>query len=367
MKSCARIAIPALAVVLSLAACGSGQAARSSGSAPAADTPAGDTVSSTASAPAASTARKQGVQLIRLGSFDQPVAVTGAPGDSSRVFVVQRAGQIMLLLGGHAQARPFLDISSSVYTQGGEEQGLLGLAFPADYADSGLFYVDYTVPGDDIEVVQYRRSASGANLADPASARLMLDASTTTNSPTTTAGSSRSGPTATCTSASATAAARATRTATGRTPDTLLGKILRIAPVARQAATRSRTATRSPARRGKRAEIWAYGLRNPWRFSFDRATGDMIDRRRRAGRAGGDRLRRRRAPAPAPTTAGACGRATVATSPATRRALYLRRSPLRTATATARSSAATSCAIARCRASTAATCSATSAARRSSR
>ena len=80
----------------------------------------------------------------------------------------------MLLLKGHVQARPFLDISNLVDSQGSVEQGLLGLAFSPDYAQNGLFYVDYTVAGNDIRVVQYQRSASNANLANPASARLVL-------------------------------------------------------------------------------------------------------------------------------------------------------------------------------------------------
>jgi glucose/arabinose dehydrogenase len=102
------------------------------------------------------------------------VYVTSAPRDPSRVFVVQRTGQVMLLLNGHARTRPFLDITKAVNSQGGQEQGLLGLAFAPDYVRSGLFYVDYTVANNDIRVVQYRRSTRNPNVANPTSARVVL-------------------------------------------------------------------------------------------------------------------------------------------------------------------------------------------------
>jgi glucose/arabinose dehydrogenase len=269
MKSSARIAIPALAIVLSLAACGSGQAARSSDSAP----PLG-AGGSTASAPAANAARKQGVHLVRLGSFEQPVAVTGAPGDSSRVFVVQRAGSVALLLHGRAQSHPFLDLAGSVYSQGGDEEGLLGLAFPADYARSGLFYVDYTVQGGDIEVVQYKRSASSANLADPASARLVLriEHHEFSNH---NGGQLAFGPEGDLYVGVGDGGSEGDPHGNGQNTDTLLGKILRIAPSAAGGYTIP-SGNPFAGQAGRRAEVWAYGLRNPWRFSFDRATGDMI-------------------------------------------------------------------------------------------
>ncbi len=137
----------------------------------------------------------------------------------------------------------------------------------------------------------------------------------------------------------------------GQNTDTLLGKILRIAPDGGRRLHDPGAATRSPARRGKRAEIWAYGLRNPWRFSFDRTTGDLIigdvgqdqrggDRLRRAGHRRGRQLRLERLGGRPPQQAG---QRAAAPSPGA--------DAPRTATATARSSAATSCATARCRAS----------------
>jgi glucose/arabinose dehydrogenase len=211
---------------------------------------------------------------VQVGSFKQPVGITGAPGDPSRVFVVQRSGQVMLLLSGHAQARPFLDITSSVYSQGGDEQGLLGLAFAPDYAHSGLFYVDYTIAGNDIRIVQYQRSAGNANLADPASAHVLLtiDHHLYTNH---NGGQLAFGHEGDLYIGVGDGGSEEDPDSNGQNTDTLLGKILRIDPTAAGGYTIPST---NPfvGEPGKRAEIWAYGLRNPWRFSFDRATGDLI-------------------------------------------------------------------------------------------
>lgn len=209
-----------------------------------------------------------------MGSFDAPTAVTGAPGDPRRVYVLQRSGQVMLLLNGHKQPRPFLDISSSVYSQGSDEQGLLGIAFPADYGITGRFYVDYTVPGNDIRIAQYRRSPGDANLALASSAHTLLtiDHHAFTNH---NGGQLAFGPEGDLFIGVGDGGSEGDPSENGQNTGTLLAKILRIAPTADGGYTipRGNPFAGQP---GKRAEIWAYGLRNPWRFSFDRATGDMI-------------------------------------------------------------------------------------------
>ena len=214
------------------------------------------------------------VRLVQVGSFKQPVAVTGAPGDPSRVFVVQRGGQVMLLLNGHVQARPFLDIGNSVYSQGGDEQGLLGLAFAPDYARTGIFYVDYTMPGNDIRIVQYQRSAASANVAEPASAHVLLtiDHHLYTNH---NGGQLAFGPEGDLYIGVGDGGSEEDPDNNGQNTGTLLGKILRIDPTGAGGYTIPPT-NPFAGQPGKRAEIWAYGLRNPWRFSFDRATGDLI-------------------------------------------------------------------------------------------
>jgi glucose/arabinose dehydrogenase len=83
-------------------------------------------------------------QLVKVGSFSQPTYVTAPPGDSSRLFVTQQAGKIMVMVGGQTQAAPFLDLTSKVKPPGSTEQGLLSMAFAPDYATSGKFYVYYT-------------------------------------------------------------------------------------------------------------------------------------------------------------------------------------------------------------------------------
>src|SRR5690242_8923043 len=86
----------------------------------------------------------EATQLVKVGSFSQPTYVTAPPGDSSRLFVTQQAGKIMVMADGHTQATPFLDLTSKVKPPGSTEQGLLSMAFAPDYATSGRFYVYYT-------------------------------------------------------------------------------------------------------------------------------------------------------------------------------------------------------------------------------
>jgi glucose/arabinose dehydrogenase len=260
----ARIILVALPVVL--AACGASGAAQS-GTSP--------TSVAAASNPATGArATSSSVRLVQVGSFSQPVSVTGPPGDPSQVFVAQRSGQVMLLVNGHKQARPFLDLTSSAYSQGSDEQGLIGLAFAPDYARSGLFYVDYTIPGNDVRIVQYKRSTGNANLADPSSGRavLTIDHHKYTNH---NGGQLAFGPEGDLYIGVGDGGSEGDPESNGQNTDTLLAKILRIDPSPAGGYTIPAT---NPfvGQSGKRPEIWAYGLRNPWRFSFDRSTGNLI-------------------------------------------------------------------------------------------
>jgi glucose/arabinose dehydrogenase len=210
---------------------------------------------------------------VEIGRFHAPVYVTGAPGQPNRVFVVQQAGQVMLLHGGHRQAQPFLDISRLVYTAGGDEQGLLGLAFSPAYARNGLFYVDYTIANNDVRIVQYQRSRSNSDLAAPASARVVMTIPHRYANHN--GGQLAFGPDGDLYIGVGDGGMEDDPVNNGQNTDTLVGKILRIDPSPSGGYTVPRT---NPfvGQPGKRPELWAYGLRNPWRFSFDRRTGDLI-------------------------------------------------------------------------------------------
>ena len=166
------------------------------------------------------------------------------------------------------------------------------MAFAPDFATSGRLYVFYTgTDGGDLHVDELtrerrhgrRRRRCAPVITDPAPAAR----------PTTTAASSSSGPTATSTSSTGDGGGGGDPGENAQDLDSLLGKLLRIDP--RTPGGGVLGARRQPLRRRRPGadEIWSYGLRNPWRFSFDRLTGDLTDRRRRPGRVGGGRLRAR--------------------------------------------------------------------------
>jgi glucose/arabinose dehydrogenase len=215
----------------------------------------------------------RGVRLARIGSFHDPVYVTSPPGDASRLFVVEQAGRVLVIDRGRRLAAPFLDIRDEV-TSGGE-QGLLSIAFAPDYGDSGRFYAYYTDRAGDQRVVEFRRR--DADHADAGSERLVLrmaDSASNHNG-----GLLLFGPDDLLyvgTGDGGGAGDRHGGIGNAQDRGSLLGKILRIDP--RPGSGRAyRIPPGNPfrGRAGARAEIYAYGLRNPWRFSFDRATGDL--------------------------------------------------------------------------------------------
>ncbi|HEY1566933.1 MAG TPA: PQQ-dependent sugar dehydrogenase [Solirubrobacteraceae bacterium] len=221
-------------------------------------------------APAARAAR---IGLQRIGVFTQPTYLAAAPGDAHRLFVVQRTGQVVVLVRGRRQARPFLDISRQV-NAGGTEQGLLSVAFAPDYQSSGRFYVDYTDAANNIRVVQYRRARGQPDRADPASGRtvLTIDHHSESNH---NGGQLAFGPDGDLYVGVGDGGSEDDPHNFGQNTDVLVGKVLRIAPRPDGGYTIP-DGNPFAHQAGRRAEIWAYGLRNPWRFSFDRRTGDLI-------------------------------------------------------------------------------------------
>jgi glucose/arabinose dehydrogenase len=255
------------------AACGSdAKPSRAATDGAASETDGGGSAASGSTAEGTQSAGR-GVRLVKLGDFASPLYVTAQPGDRRRLFVVEQPGRIVVVRAGRRLAQPFLDIRSKV-TAGGE-QGLLSMAFAPDYAQTGRFYVYYTERSGQEAIWEYRRATD--DRADPASARLVLRMADP--EPNHNGGLMLFGPdglmyvgTGDGGGGDDQHGARGNAQSLG----SLLGKILRIDP--RQSGGRPYTVPSSNpfvGRSGARPEIYAYGLRNPWRFSFDRATGDL--------------------------------------------------------------------------------------------
>ena len=213
------------------------------------------------------------LKLVSVGSFDQPLYLTSPPGDRRRQMVVEQPGRVIVIRDGRRLSRPFLDIRSRV-TAGGE-QGLLGLAFAPDYAQSGRLYAYYTRRDGRQSVSEFRRSS--ADRADPASERQVLvmdDPEGNHNG-----GQLNFGPDGLLYIGTGDGGgAGDEHGAIGNAQDlgSLLGKILRIDPSPGDGRAYSVPASNPfTGQAGVRPEVWAYGLRNPWRFSFDRKTGDL--------------------------------------------------------------------------------------------
>jgi glucose/arabinose dehydrogenase len=261
----------ALLTVLAIASCGGGgNGAAGRQKAPAAGSP---PAAPEATVTPQGTATARGVRLKRLGDFSAPVFLTSPPGDLRRQFVVEQAGRVMVVRDGRTLDAPFLDIRGHV-TSGGE-QGLLSLAFAPDYAASGRFYVYYTGSAGDQRIVEYTRR--DADHADQGSARLVLRMPD--SQPNHNGGMLLFGPDRLLYVGTGDGGGEGDLhgpRGNGQNLASLLGKILRIDPRAGGGRAYQVPSTNPFAgRSGARAEIYAYGLRNPWRFSFDRTTGDL--------------------------------------------------------------------------------------------
>jgi glucose/arabinose dehydrogenase len=231
-----------------------------------------DSPADSSRAPTADDARR-GVRLVRVGSFDSPLYVTAPPGDTRRTFVVEQGGKIWVLQGGKRLARPFLDISELV-TSGGEE-GLLSLAFAPDYARSGRFYVYFTDRNGDNRVQEIRRSQGDPNRADPGTRRQVLLLRHPQNS-NHNGGLVLFGPDDLLYIGTGDGGGGGDAPNNAQRLSVLLGKVLRIDP--RASGDRAYSVPRSNPFVGRsgRDEIYSYGLRNPWRFSFDKRTGNIF-------------------------------------------------------------------------------------------
>ncbi|HWI21168.1 MAG TPA: PQQ-dependent sugar dehydrogenase [Baekduia sp.] len=212
------------------------------------------------------------VKLKRIGNFDAPLYLTAVPGDRTRQYIVEQGGRIVIVRNGKQRSTPFLDITAKVTSEG--ERGLLGLAFPRDHATSGLFYVYYT--GKDLKqhLVEYKRASPDA--ADPASAREVF--AHADPEPNHNGGQLQFGPDGLLYVGTGDGGGGDDQHGSRGNAQDLgspLGKILRIDP---KAGSGFKIPAGNPfvGRAGARGEIYSYGLRNPWRFSFDRKTGALV-------------------------------------------------------------------------------------------
>jgi glucose/arabinose dehydrogenase len=202
-------------------------------------------------------------------SLDDPIYATGAPGTPNLLFVVEKGGVIQVFQNEVKQSAPFLDIETLVSSDG--ERGLLSVAFAPDYASSGLFYVAYTNLNGAIEIAEFKRSANPLQAQRNSRRRLLaIPHSGASNHNggqlhffggllyiSTGDGGNLDPP-----------------GEPARNLRSLLGKILRINPAPNGARPYTVPANNPFVGTGNRAEIFAYGLRNPWRFSFD--AGNII-------------------------------------------------------------------------------------------
>jgi glucose/arabinose dehydrogenase len=226
----------------------------------------GDSTQSTTSTTTAPTG--QGVKLTKLGDFDLPLYVTQPPGEEKDLYVVEQGGTIERL-APDGSTHTFLDISDLTEADG--EQGLLSMAFSPDWERDHLFYVDYTDNQGDSRIVEY--SAPGGK-ADPNSARELLRVDQPF--PNHNGGLVLFGPDGKLYIGFGDGGDAADPDRNGLDLSTLLGKILRIDP--RPDGDRPYTVPADNPFVGNadaRPEIFAYGLRNPWRFSFDPDTRDL--------------------------------------------------------------------------------------------
>jgi glucose/arabinose dehydrogenase len=202
--------------------------------------------------------------------FARPLLVTSAGDGSGRLFVVEQEGRIRVIEDG--EIATFLDISDRVVAEA-NEQGFLGLAFHPGFEENGRFFVDYTDLRGDTVVSEFVVSGDGA--ADPTSERVLLLVDQPFGNHN--GGHLAFGPDGYLYVALGDGGSAGDPMGNGQALGALLGKLLRIDVDDEGNGTPYEIPPDNPFvdRAGARPEIWAYGLRNPWRFSFDRETGEL--------------------------------------------------------------------------------------------
>ena len=229
--------------------------------------PSGSPGASCAVAPVAGTPPLTRVRV--ASGLRSPVDLQSAPGDRARLFAVEQGGRIRIIRGGAVQATPFLDIASRI-TSGGE-RGLLGLAFHPGFAQNGRFFVNYTDLQGHTHIAEFRGSP-GSDTADAGSERLILFV--TQPFANHNGGGLAFGNDGMLYIGLGDGGSGGDPLGNGQSLATHLGKMLRI-DVDRASPFAIPPDNPFVGNPAALPAIWAYGLRNPWRFGFDRATGDL--------------------------------------------------------------------------------------------
>jgi glucose/arabinose dehydrogenase len=203
------------------------------------------------------------------GGFERPVYLTHAGDD--RLFVVEQGGLVRIIQGGQILEEPFLDVTALVNTDG-LERGLLGMAFHPNYAGNGWFFVNYTDVGGDTMVARYTVMPDNPNRADPTSAEAILQVDDPY--PNHNGGHLAFGPDGYLYVGLGDGGSAGDPHGNGQNPRALLGKMLRL-DVNGELPYQIPEANPFVGDDAFRPEIWAWGLRNPWRYTFDRSTGDL--------------------------------------------------------------------------------------------
>lgn len=200
-------------------------------------------------------------QLIVSG-LKRPVDIQSANDGSDRLFIIEKQGDIRIFENGQLLETPFLDITDRV-NAGSNEMGLLGLAFDPDYEQNGFFYVNYTGDGGNTRISRFQ--ASG-NIADPNSEKVLLVIDQPY--PNHNGGALAFGPDGYLYAGLGDGGSGGDPQKNGQNTNSLLGKILRL-------DVNNGDPYTIPSDNPFGNEVWAYGLRNPWRISFDQSTGDL--------------------------------------------------------------------------------------------
>ena len=208
-----------------------------------------------------------------VDGLDAPLDLVDANDGSGRMFIVEKGGRVLILRDGQVQPDPFLDISSQVSSS--SEQGLLSIALHPDFKDNGAFFIDYTDVDGNSQIERWTVSKDNPDVADPSSAETIL--SQDQPFPNHNGGLLMFGPDGYLYIGFGDGGSGGDPHGNGQNLDTLLGKILRIDVDHTDGDLPYAIPRDNPfvGQEGARGEIWAYGLRNPWRFSFDRETGDL--------------------------------------------------------------------------------------------